>query len=103
MPDEPTRPAATMFDKAQADLDEAYGAGGRFAKQERPRLTGTTPQWQAPAIGGTSPWAVPDGAGTEPPLGFSIEDLPDMRTTSGYPPEEPAAPEDEQPTEEPEQ
>jgi hypothetical protein len=104
MPDEPRRPANTMHERQQAAIDEEYGAKGRWTGHDRPSVTGS-PSWQPPRIGGAGPWAGPDPVPAEESLGFAVDELPDLTTVSGVDRQllAPLPPEDEQPTEEPEQ
>jgi hypothetical protein len=77
------RPANTMHERCQANIDEEYSAKGRWAKHDRPVIVGTTPQWQAPAIGGAGPWATTDIVPPEPPTGERVDWIPSMETVSG--------------------
>jgi hypothetical protein len=105
MTDNQQRPrAATMFERTVHDVAEEQG--GRWKGNKEVHIVGTQPQWQPPRIGGTSPWAVPDGVPTEPPTGERVDWLPSMETISGMDRAEAlaidaanAAPTDTQPTE----
>jgi hypothetical protein len=83
MTDPQRPPAATLHERQQANIEEEYGAKGRWTGHDRPTVTAGSPQWQAPRINGVGPWAGPDPVPNEECLGFSIEDLPDMTTASG--------------------
>jgi hypothetical protein len=91
-------PAATLHERAIQDAAE--DAGGRWARNADVRITGTTPSWAAPAIGGQGPWATPDPVPPEEPINFEADSaVPDQTTISGIAREllEPAPEEDEQP------
>jgi len=69
----------TYFERAVADADEA---GGRFAKATTVFVTGTgtapplpNPEWS------TATAVIPN----EEPLGYSVDELPDMTTANGAP------------------
>jgi len=61
----------TFFSRAIADPDEA---GGRYAKLNPAKVTGSTPTPTVPQQPINSPWAC-DAVPLEPPLGFSVDDL----------------------------
>jgi hypothetical protein len=89
-----------MFERAQHEA--AKEQGGRFARNTEVRITGTTPSWAAPAIGGSGPWATPDPVPAEEPINFEADSaVPDMTTASGIDRElltpVPAADEEEHP------
>jgi hypothetical protein len=63
----------TYFSRAQADADDA---GGRYAKLNPAKITGSTPAPSYPTQPGNSPWAsspVPPNRASDE-LGFSIND-----------------------------
>jgi hypothetical protein len=75
-------PAATMHTRAQAEIEEEYGARGRWARQDRPTINGTaeaTPPLAAPN------WCSELGAlPNERPINFEADSaMPDMTTYSG--------------------
>jgi hypothetical protein len=84
MSDDPNLPNSYH---ARAVHDAAEEQGGRFARNTEVRITGTAPTWQAPAIGGTGPWSGADPVPPEEPLGYCIDELPDMTTVSGIDPQ----------------
>jgi hypothetical protein len=61
----------TFFSRAIADPDKA---GGRYAKLNTAKVTGSTPTPTVPQQPAISPWAC-DLVPLEPPLGFSVDDL----------------------------
>jgi hypothetical protein len=78
------RPAATnMHARTLADLDQDYSDKGRWTGHDRPTVTGTRPTWQAPAISGSGPWATTDIVPPEEPLGYCVDEVPDLTTVSG--------------------
>ena len=81
MTDNPRPPANTMFARQQAEADEAYGAGGRFAKQSRPSVAGIGPIPHSGILVGPQ-WS-DDCVPPEPPLGIAIDELPSLETVSG--------------------
>jgi hypothetical protein len=77
-------PAATMHTRAQAEIEEEYGARGRWARQDRPTINGTaeaTPPLAAPN------WCSELGAlPNERPINFEADSaMPDMNTVFGIP------------------
>src|SRR5947207_2617002 len=71
----------TLLGRGRADADAcAYSdfvsddAGGRFRKQQPSTITGAQPVIQYPRQPVSSPWAS-DPVGTEPPLGFPIDQM----------------------------
>jgi hypothetical protein len=69
MTDNEPKPTTYM---QQAFFDAALGAQGRFGARERPIINGASPTVTVPGplpdhLGGPQP-------GTEPPLGYSVED-----------------------------
>src|SRR5262245_30749984 len=79
-------PAATMHQRAMAEIDEQYGSAGRWSGHDRPTVTAARPQWQPPVIKGSGPWATPDPVPAEEPTGELIDYVPDMPTVSGVDP-----------------
>jgi hypothetical protein len=77
-------PPRSMHEQTIADV--ATELGGRWARNAEVHIVGARPEWQAPRISGAGPWAVPDGAPTEPPTGYEIDAVPDMTTLDGLPP-----------------
>jgi hypothetical protein len=68
--------ASTMFEHAKsAAADEL---GGRFGNaQGKQHVVGATPGPAYPRLPGSSPWHGPDPVGQEPPLGYSIDAMPE--------------------------
>jgi hypothetical protein len=99
--DAPERSPTSMHEQTVNDI--ATEQGGRWRGNRDVSVTGATPVWVPPTISGSGPWAVPDGAPTEPPTGYEIDSLPDMTTVDGLPPQPPEQPTDDDtftPTEE---
>jgi hypothetical protein len=64
---------ATYHSIASANMEDERG--GRFSALNKPSVTGSEPTVMVPRQPSTSPWHS-DPIGTEPPLGFSVEDQP---------------------------
>ena len=62
--------------------------GGRFAVAEHQTITGVVSP-SPPALPATSPWAGPDLVGTEPPLGYRIDAMPELEISTGVSPVSP--------------
>ena len=62
----------TYFSHGKAAAEDTLG--GRFAVTNRAQVTGATP-YNFPRISESSVWAIPDRVGTEPPLGYAIDEL----------------------------
>ena len=69
--------ASTFHQHAQAQTSEL--SGGRFAAIGAPTVTGATaiPKYPAAAAHQADP------VGTEPPLGFSVDDMPGLENPTG--------------------
>ena len=71
--DRKVREGATYHSYAQSSVNDERG--GRFAAADKQVVTGSSP-YSFPRISEASPWAVPDQVGTEPPLGYNIDEQP---------------------------
>jgi hypothetical protein len=71
----PAPGVGTLFEKAKIDLEQDPVTPGAVTATH---ITGTTGVPWVPAQPPNSPWAGADPAGDEPPLGYSVEDVPDM-------------------------
>jgi hypothetical protein len=71
-------PATSMHERTLADLDHEYSAKGRWGGHDRPTITSGGPAWAPPAIKGTSPWTDTDPVPNEEPLGYAVDELPDV-------------------------
>jgi hypothetical protein len=69
MTNEAPTPSTYFHQQALADPQP----GGRY-RQPRPRVTGTEPSVDAPAAPNWSR----DPCGPEPPLGYSVDEVPDL-------------------------
>jgi hypothetical protein len=63
---------STLHDHARASIDDE--AGGRFAKVSPSTVIGSTPLPRYPQLP-SGPWSGEDLVGTEPPLGFRVDDM----------------------------
>jgi hypothetical protein len=70
----PTPGVGTMFEKAKIDLEQDPVTPGSMTATH---ITGTTPVAWVPPQPPDSPWAS-DPVGDEPPLGYSVDDVPDV-------------------------
>jgi hypothetical protein len=55
--------------------------GGRFALEGTPQIVGSTPTPRYPQLP-SGPWSGEDLVGTEPPLGFRVDDMVPLEHTS---------------------
>jgi hypothetical protein len=74
------QPRETLLGKAQVRAvleQEELGLGGRFARLVPTVVVGAAPMPSYPGLPKASPWHS-DPVGPEEPLGFSVDELPDM-------------------------
>ena len=81
----------SMF--ARAVHDAAEEQGGRWQRNTDVSVAGTGPIPHADKLAGPE-WSQ-DHVPAEPPLGYAIDDLPDMTTLDGLPPQAPEQPTDD--------
>jgi hypothetical protein len=74
------REGTTFHRHAQSHANDE--AGGRFAAVNPTTVTGATPIPSYPALP-SGPWSGSDPVPTEPPLGYSVDDMPGLENPTG--------------------